>query len=251
MDIVYLVKPEKLNLELLYSLRSLKNIEHDRVFFVGNMPIGINKENIIYIPTEQNNTKYKNTTNNLLTACKDDRISENFIMMNDDFFIMKKINENDLNLNRGYMKDMIQCYINKYPQNTAYNEGAQDTLDLLKKMNIDNPLSFELHIPMIINKKNFIKMMSMPSVINIPVLHKRSLYGNLFMKNTITTEDVKIIDNYKIADKNCNFLSTMDSTFKRGKVGIYIRSIFNEKCKYEDKKVSIKSFPNGRFMIYY
>ena len=43
MDIVYLVKNSRTNDELTYSLRTLVNVPHDKVFLVGGCPDNIKK----------------------------------------------------------------------------------------------------------------------------------------------------------------------------------------------------------------
>lgn len=57
MDIVYLVKECRINEELTYSLRSLVNLPHDKVFLVGGCPTNIDKTKITHIPTLQGNNK--------------------------------------------------------------------------------------------------------------------------------------------------------------------------------------------------
>ena len=76
MDIVYLVKDCTENEELTYSLRSLVNIPHDRVFIVGGCPRNIDTSKVIHFPILQTDTKYKNTTNNLKLICNQDNLSE-------------------------------------------------------------------------------------------------------------------------------------------------------------------------------
>ena len=79
MDIVYLLKDSDVNEELTFSLRSLKNIPHDKVFLVGGFPANIDSEKVYHIPTYQGLNKYNNTTNSLKTAANTKEISEDFI----------------------------------------------------------------------------------------------------------------------------------------------------------------------------
>jgi hypothetical protein len=46
---------------------------------------------VIHIHYEDIGRKGKNTSNKLLLACKNKKISKNFILMADDIFILKKI----------------------------------------------------------------------------------------------------------------------------------------------------------------
>lgn len=228
MDIVYLLKDKYNGEELRYSLRSLENIPHDKVFFVGGCPEWA--KNIIHIPTEQTGTKYKNTTNNLITACNDPRVSSNLILMNDDFFILDHITEKELNLCMGPIKEVLNKLLEKNKLFTPYMVGMRETEELLKSLGKEEPLSYELHIPMVINKDNFLKMFDIEGVKEVHNLHKRSLYGNLYLTESKRCEDVKVTDkfNKKLYKK---FLSCSDDGFFY--IKDFLLSIFPNKSKYE------------------
>ena len=233
MDIVYLVKDCDVCDELTLSLRSLKNLPHDKVFLVGGMPRNINKEKVIHLQTIQSYTKYKNTTLGLEAVCKDDRLSEDFILMNDDFFIMRPIKDpvKELNLDRGLISDVMQEYQFTYPENEEYLMGMYETFKILKDMGIEEPLSYELHIPMVMNKYKVLRMLELPGVRMVECLHKRSLYGNMFMKDSVYTADVKMHLRMKEMPDNKNFLSTSDGYFAR--MSYILGAMFNEKSEYE------------------
>ena len=234
MDILYLVKESAENEELTYSLRTLVNLPHDRIFFAGGCPN--NLKNIIHISIKQSGTKFENSTLNLITACKDERLSDNFILMNDDFFILNPViyPERDLNLDRGYAEDVYNDYARRYPNQTIYMQGMEQTIKFLQGLGIAHPLSFELHIPMIMNKKNVLKMFNLKGVEKIVPLHKRTLYGNLFMDDTKTIEDNKILQKgIFIAgqEKDKQFLSCSDSGWER--IKDFIKDSFPTPSKYE------------------
>lgn len=229
MDIVYIVKPGRVNDELTFSLRSLKNIPHGKVFIVGGCPANINKKTVYHIPTEQTATKWQNSTQNLLTACKDSRISKDFILFNDDFFILRPIQEQDLLLDRGPLIDVYNEYVEKYTDN-EYIRGMRQTAEFLKNLGIDNPLSFELHIPMILDKNKVLKMFDLPGVKDIKVLHKRTLYGNLYLSGTQMVQDVKCYNHFN-AHKPHTFLSSIDTFFEP--LRYWLIGQFPNKCPYE------------------
>lgn len=233
MDIVYLVKDADVCDELTLSLRSLKNLPHDKVFLVGGCPHNIDKTKVIHIQTIQSYTKYKNTTLGLEAVCKDDRLSDDFILMNDDFFIMRPINDpvSELNLHRGLVSDVMFEYQSVYPENEEYIQGMYETFKILKDMGIEEPLSYELHIPMVMNKRKVLHMLDLPGVRMVECLHKRSLYGNMFLKDSTYTKDVKMHLRMKEMPDNTNFLSTSDGYFKR--MSFILGAMFNEKSEYE------------------
>lgn len=234
MDVLYTIKDgREFNEELVYSLRSLVNIPHERVFIVGGVPLDVKKSEIIHIPTEQKSTKWRNSTSNLKTAILDDRLSDDFIYMNDDFFILKPINEpvKELNLHFGSMADYYDRLAKKHAE-TPYMRGMLETKNLLNNLGVQEPLSYELHIPFIFNKKHLKEMFSIKGIENINVLHKRSLYGNLYLKKSQFYKDVKLFNGMNFDAKNFNkFVSTDATSFL--KVRPFLETQFNKKSKYE------------------
>lgn len=239
MDVVYTVKQSLQNEELRYSLRSLENLPHDRVFIVGYVPHFINKETINYISIPQSSSKYQNTTNNIKQVCELESLSDNFILMNDDFYINKKVeNVEELNLYRGEIEGVLRFYHAKYPLGTEYSNGMKQTKELLESLGVEKPLSYELHIPFVLNKQKFLKMFDIPGVKDIQVLHKRSLYGNLFYDKTKSrkTLDVKVLkepNSFKYS--NMKFISTSDHSFAHCSIKDYLECTFPKKSKYENK----------------
>lgn len=230
-DIVYMVRDGETNEELRYSLRSLKNIPHGNVIFAGHMPSWV--RNVTHIRRQQvYHSKYINTTRNLMKVCRDPRVSDDFILMNDDFFIMKPI-EFLPNYHRGPLLAVERYYRNLGA--TSYALGIEQTKNYMISLGLEptKMLSYELHVPMNFNKKNFMEMITQQqATMNIPVVHKRTLYGNLFHKGGIRMNDVKIFTDTR-PDPDATFLSSDDTSFERYHVGEYIRKQFQDKSPYE------------------
>ena len=234
MDIVYLLKDTPTNEELTYSLRSLVNMPHDKVFFVGGCPINIDKSRIIHIPTLQGNNKYHNTTKAIQVACYNESLSENFSLMNDDFFILKPITyiEEELNLCRGPIEEVEKEYLTRNNgQTNEYFTGMKQTRIYLQDLSFKCPLSYELHIPMVFNKKRLLDMFSMPYLSSINVLHWRSIYGNRYLGYSRIIQDVKILKDSFHPLGSDKFLSCEDNTWTRVKT--YIGRVFKQKSIYE------------------
>lgn len=234
MDIVYLLKNTPHNEELVYSLRSLVNLPHDKVFLIGGCPTEINKATVIHIPTIQTNNKYKNTTLGLETACRDERLSEDFILMNDDFFVLKPIisPREELNLCRGPITEVLKEYTDRYgPDANSYILGMRQTNIFLQDLGIEQPLSYELHIPIVMAKNKVLRLFQLPYLHSLKVIHKRTIYGNLFKKNSKKVEDVKVRRKVYWPIYNQDFLSTEDDTWQYVKP--YIHSLFPEKGEHE------------------
>ncbi|MEJ0072530.1 MAG: hypothetical protein WDN27_00310 [Candidatus Saccharibacteria bacterium] len=240
MDVVYLFKEseEHDSAELRYSLRSLKNVDHDKVFIVGEKPVWAT--NVEYIPVAQTGTKGKNVARNLSVAVGTEAISEDFIMMNDDFFFMKPQSFTG-NLHWGPLRDIIARYGVRYEEDTDYTRNMKQTLELLVSLGFDDPLCYELHVPMILNKTN---MRRMRQEVSGPIYQFRSFYGNYFNVGGVQIEDVKIFLDPRHNDPRYEedpagylsaqtLLSATGGSFARGLVGTYVRQRFSEKSPYE------------------
>lgn len=232
MDILYTLAENYDGAELRYSLRSLKNIPHERVFIVGGCPKWV--KNVIHIPATQSGTKYKNTTENLKIACNDTRLSEDFIFFNDDFFVIKTIKDpvKELNIYMGTVQSIIDALYKWHPFGSAYIRGMEETRVLLCELGKQEPLSYELHIPCIFNKYNYLKMFDIEGVKDINCLHKRTLYGNLYRTGGKYMQDVKVLTRHKFdTAKVDKFLSCSNAAFD--KVSAYLGGKFPEKSPYE------------------
>lgn len=238
MDIVYLYKNSGRD-EIIYSLRSLENIPHDKVFIVGDCHKYINKEKVIYIPAENNGSKYHNTTANLKLACQDERLSDDFILMNDDFFILKPIKEpkEELNFHKGTIDKVVERLLGRYSQGSEYIRGMAQTGELLKKIGIEDPLCYELHIPFVLNKHNFLQMFKdfADDIAKIKCFHKRSFYGNLYYKDSKFMTDIKT-DGVKnlFPQKEQKFISSSDFSFDTMK--FFLKDLLSKKSIYERSK---------------
>lgn len=238
-DIVYLVKndPENDSEELRYSLRSLSNLPHGNVFIVGEKPDWV--QNVTFIPVAQDKTKQENVLANMIAAANDSRVSNDFILMNDDFFIMKKLPHLP-NMHFGLMQDSIRAYEKRYPEGSEYINSLKKVNDVLLERGIVAPISYELHTPMMLNRYSVLDMLSTKEQLH----QMRSYYGNMYHVGGMKADDVKLFidpqhnptvynDNpVKYMDEQI-LLSATGGSFKRGIAGEYIRAKFTEKSIYE------------------
>lgn len=237
MDIVYTLKQSSKNEELTYSLRSLVNLPHDKIYFVGGHPSGINMHKIKYIPTPVLDSKYDTTTNNLCVISKLEELSDNFIWMNDDFYILQEIQNpvKELSLHKGFLTSNISEFKSRNGGKlTNYMRGVEHTCEYLKPLGVKLPLDYELHTPFIYNKYNVRSMFNLPGIFTVTSLQPRSVYGNLYTKHSIEHSDCKILRNTIVNyDKlsSWKFLSSSDQTWP--KVKDFLSSKFKEKSEYE------------------
>lgn len=246
-DLVYIVKEDENNEDLRYSLRSVdKFVPHNKVWIIGYKPSWI--YNVNYLPVAQKDTKWKNSVNNILTACKCDDISDNFILMNDDFFAIKPIKNifESINVSLGLLENMIE---KQKAKKFATNWGKAFIYigDLLREIGLDGPYyNYESHTPFLINKEKYLEVMNLPSVQKFmqtsKVLHKRTLYGNYVkMQTKILPKDVKILqkqDDTESRAQFCDWISVYDNQIGNKlfpQLNSLFKTLFSEPCKYEIK----------------
>lgn len=199
--------------ELEYAVKSCKNVKHDRIIIVGDKP---NFE-IEYIKPPivrwSMLSPHHDVMNKILYACTGG-ISDDFVLTNDDIFILEPT---DIpTAHRGTMEQ----HIAGRRANDSYTKTLKKTCDYLKSRGIEEPLSYELHIPIIYNRDKLLAMYDevLPLVRNASVMLTRSLYGNLYNIGGEYMDDPK-----NPADYNSKtFLSTNDKTFQ-GEIGSYIK----------------------------
>jgi len=243
MDLVYIVKKSEKNEDLRYSLRSVaKNVSFNNIWIVGYKPSWVT--NVRYLPVTQSGTKWDNSVKNIIAACECPLISDNFVLMNDDFFAIKPID--DIKKSVNVCLGSLEKAILKYEKSvSSWKKAFKYVYDLLKELNIPGPYyNYESHTPLIINKKKYLEVMSLPAVVKFrktpKVLHKRSLYKNIDkIIPAVLPSDVKIhskIDNTLKKIEICDWLSVYDNqvdnwTFRD--LNSLLHQMFPDPCQYE------------------
>lgn len=234
-DVVYTVKPDDSNEELRYSLRSLSNIGDfsGRVFIAGYKPSWL--KNVIHVPNFQTmrKSKYKNAKSNWQKVNAHPELSQEYIYMNDDFFVMKPIKEVPV-LHNGDQDEFIERYLKIGSK--AYVQGAITTKHVVHRMGVGGKLkNYELHVPMVFDKtkRKALSLLMREANPEGKNTHFRTAYGNYYKLGGRKMKDVKIHGNGFAFDKNSTFLSTSDESFAQSDVGTFIRKQFPKKSRYE------------------
>lgn len=223
-DIVYFVKESKTNEELRYSLRSLKNFPHRKVWFYGGCPEGLKPDYHVYVEQDQVN-KWLNINKSIKEAVHEPDITDNFWLFNDDFFIMKPVKK-PCNYYDGELYKRIVTLEDKFKKFTKYSLQLRKICDDLISMGC-GVRNFCIHVPMLVNKEKAIELF------NIEDAHMfRSLYGNYHNIEAKQLSDYKI-SNQHLKWKDSTYLSTTEDSFA-GEVGKQIRELFPDKCEYEE-----------------
>lgn len=228
LDVVYLVRPGEDNEELRYSLRSLAtNLPHGRVWMAGHRPEWVSRT-VRHIEVPPDADKHRSSTANLLAACSDPGVPEHVLLFNDDFFITRPIPAVPA-MHRGPVAEVLNYYT-RY--NNAYAQGMADTAALLAELGHPDPVSYELHVPMVIHTPTMRRLLERYGP-RVKTLNKRTLYGNLAHAGGRQVADVKVAKDGDRWDPDGPFVSTNDGPFKRGAVGVWLRALFPDPCRYE------------------
>lgn len=224
-DVVYILKENMDTDELRYSLRSLKNLPHRYVWFVGGQPEGLKPD--IALPHKQaGDSKWDLIRSSMYKVVSDERLSDEFYLFNDDFFVMKKVTGKWVNFADRTLQWRVDDLREQFPWLNPYARTLYKLKEELICLGYDQ-VNFEVHMPMLFKKElvaESIKLCSSPQM--------RSAYGNITRCEWIQHDDVKVYDLDTVPEKP-DFLSTNDKTFRDGAVGEYIRNAFPEPSRFE------------------
>ena len=164
------------------------------------------------MPVEDIGKKFDNIYNALITLCGNEKISNDFILMNDDFFITDRIDSIPV-MHGGLLKDKIREY-NQVVRNSLYVRILRATYDRLVALGVKDPIDYDIHVPMQMNRE-IVKEVAKRN------LFPRSMYGNLASIGGEIIKDVKTYGQNSVMNVRSNdhknlkipFISTEDKSF--------------------------------------
>lgn len=205
MDYVYVCRNGK-NEELRYSIRSLeKHLPDVNVWVVGGKPDWYTGN---FVPVDiSSSDKFVNVKNQYRVITNTPEISENFVLMNDDFFVMQPTDSIKM-FHGGTMKEKYESHRRKAGPG-KYTEQLHDTYNNLMNLGFVEPLNYELHVPMPMTKKGLASVIDYPGMV-------RSAFGNVYNVGGEYMDDVKVVSRgWSITSVDGLFLSTLDTTFQQ------------------------------------
>lgn len=226
MNVVYIVGPDGDHEDLRYSLRSLANVDHERVWIVGHKPGWV--VNVEHIPTVQDGSPFVNSTRNVLAACE--RL-DRFALFNDDFFALCPTVVPNWHLGPVTVSG---TNLDRVRRQRSYRSGMAATVWLLGEWGYPAPYSYEVHAPMWVNSRWMVRVLEAAAPAGIHALHKRTLYGNVVGVGGQQVDDPKIGDTARTWADGQPWVSTSDQSFDRGAVGRRIRALFPDPSRYEE-----------------
>ena len=203
MDYVYICRSGE-NEELRYSIRSVvKHATYDNIWVIGSKPdwyIGN------YIEVDDIGNKFDNITNCYRVLPSIGALSDDFVLMNDDFFILKPLGKMPMFYD-GTLSDKIDKHISVSGMSQYARVLIKAKKELIKQ-GIKDPLCYDIHVPMVFNK-------SMLSYMDYSNNAPRSMYGNIYNLGGVQIKDVKIYKNNSEFNINeSHFVSSEDNSFK-------------------------------------
>lgn len=198
MNFVYICRGGE-NESLRYSIRSVENSFPDSdIWVVGGIPNWYSGNKI---SIDQNSNKWDNAINNLNAITFSKEMPEEFVLMNDDFFIINNINSIK-HYHEGSLLNKIERYkeLNMHPD---YIRRLGHTYARLQRMGVEEPISYETHTPMIMLKDRLAEVLEY-----CPPSFWRTLYGNLHHVGGEKIKDVKIYSKEKYAALSHDYLNS-------------------------------------------
>ena len=231
-DIVYVIRNDinsKSYGELRYSLRSVaKNFKFNKIWIYGGCPDCIQPDHWVNFQQTGIN-KWERTRSTYSAIMKNDEITPEFYLFNDDFFIMHPYDQ-DPYLSNGTLNELIDHIVKKHNGvRSLYVKRLEETERYLRQHGFDTK-SFESHTPFLINRELGAKTLN--DISGWPIAF-RSSYGNMNHLPTVNSHDFKLINPEKIPANDWILASTSEKSFRTGQVGSYIRTAFPDKCRYE------------------
>jgi hypothetical protein len=241
MDAVYLFGGTDDGAQLRHSLRTVANLRQvDRVVVAGLAPDWLSGD-VLHVPPDNHGPgKHADTWANLRAACLDRRLSDEFVLMNDDFFVLAPV-------------DAVPVWhdgvLSGRALRTAHQDKRRDeTLRVVEALAAPHAgrLSYELHVPIVMHRHLMGALMRRVEELRPgrrgvfdPPVWKRTLYGNVAHPGEGTRHaDVKIRDFDRVPAVGDLFTSTSDYTWRRGQVGRWLRERFDRPSPFEREGVT-------------
>lgn len=232
-DVVYVVRPGEVNEELRYSIRSLSNLPHGKVWIAGYCPRWL--KDVGAIPVQTRPGGHQSAKANIRAACEHPEVSEEFVYMNDDFFVMQPMDA----IPAMHLGPLSQAIANA-GMSRGYTRAMKDTLAVLLERGIDEPLMYDMHAPMLVTKSGMLEALDLCA----PKMHERTVFGNLQSVGGTLARNHKVHRGDR-GWQGWPFLSTNDSSFRSMPAGDLIRSRFSTPSPYETDPPAIQRPPRA------
>jgi hypothetical protein len=197
---------------------------------VGHKPPWVSDE-VGYLPVKQGAVGYQNVLFNLLEVVDHDEIDCDFWYFNDDFYILKPVGDEPPVFYEGTLAERARRL--KGLSLGSYSSGAAITYDLLTSAGFPEPLNFDLHTPMPMDKLGIddsIRLIHSTGKDFWP--HTRSVYGAMVGLEAVPGKDYKVTSAGGSIPPAAIYASSSPRSM-RGTFGMQLKRKFPTPCKYE------------------
>lgn len=235
MDVVYILGYQDEYEELRYSLRSLTNFPHDRVWIAGAPP-PVWARNVEHLPVEQapldrSTTRWwgdrkTNMRRNILAALESPDVSDRFLYMNDDFILVQPPGP------LPHLGRIAETHGRRIREEGAY----QDTYRWLQSQGVADPFHVSEHVPMVVDSRLAGWMRDCWDIVGFPVA---SIWGNLAGVDLADRADADWILRHENEQseswpEHWWSVSTVSRSFHDWPVGARLRALFPDPSPYEE-----------------
>lgn len=223
-------------LDLKYALRCIeRNVRNYRdIWIIGEKPDWIQNVHHLYFPdAESLEWKEKNIWEKIMYGCSKDQLSDDFLFMNDDHFVVDNIDATNYAY---YYKGT--CYESMAANRSKYRATMAHTKRLLERRGFQDR-NADTHTPIIYNKDEFLNTFEPEHWQTKWGYGIKSLYCAFNKKDMVYMGDCKISkkhtkDEVSEMVKNRHVFSCNDTGFKYG-VKEYLEENYPHKSKYENE----------------
>jgi hypothetical protein len=215
--------------ELRHSLRSVANLRQvDRVVVSGMHPDWLAGDVLRVSPAPHPPGKFESAWANLVAAVRDPRVSDEFVLMNDDFFILEPVD---------VLPVLARCPWPEWrPTMSRGGARRRATAAALALLGVDPVTAYEGHRPLLVGKRvmeDVIPAVDAQNQRAAPVW-VRTVYGNAaFGGRGVVAGDAKIYRHRDMPPDGAVFVSTSDQAWSTGRVGQWLRARFPNPCRHE------------------
>lgn len=242
LDLLYIVRPGDDNDELRYSLRSVAaNLPHRSVWVVGHCPAWV--RNVTRLELEpltdgsaEDNLKFDNQRQSLAAACAHPELSETFVLLNDDMFVMEPTDPMPvyhLGETAPYLADLRAL---GFTEANLWHVGVQKTFEQMQDWGYQSSLCYEAHTPLPFVKDKLAALLA--SATCRPFLWGTAydacgaVAGTRGPNAKRSTQGAR--DLLACLTLGIPFISTEEKTFASAPLGAHIRGMFPDPCIYEE-----------------
>ena len=217
--------------ELRYSLRSVERyMPHKRVVIVGERPGWL--RDVTHIPARDPTPgrKQYNSINKLGVALASGELGSGFVLMNDDFFILKPVSHPIPPAHKG----PLSISLRDHPSRSGdYFSNLKAMRDHLHKRGIEDAKDYSLHIPFSVETEAAREVMAEMKALEPSGYMWRSAYGNLCQIGGERQLDVKIHRDWKPPQRGWWCMSTDAGVVTQRPCQIWLAKTYPEPSRYE------------------